>query len=48
MHFRVNLKMKTPTLSCWFAWVVFIELEFTLAFLLIRKAWVDRFVSKGG
>ena len=43
MYFRVNLKIKKPTLYCCFAWIVFIELNFTVAFLLIRETWVDRF-----
>ena len=34
---RVNLKIKKPTLCCCFTWIVFIELNFTVAFLLIRK-----------
>ena len=37
MHFRVNLKMKQPTLCCCFMRIVFIELNFTVAFLLIGK-----------
>ena len=37
IYFRVNLKMKKPTLCCCFTWIVFIELNFTVAFLLIRK-----------
>ena len=45
MYFRVNLKMKKPTLCC-FTWIVFIELNFTGAFLLIRKTWDARFVDK--
>ena len=28
MCFTVNLKLKKPTLSCWFTWIVFIELNF--------------------
>ena len=46
MYFRVNLKMKKPTLCCCFTWIVFIELNFTVAFLLIRKTWDDRFAGK--
>ena len=46
MYFRVNLKMKKPTLCCCFTWIVFIELNFTVAFLLIRKTWYDRFTGK--
>ena len=48
MYFRVNLKMKKPMLCCCFTWIVFIELNFTVAFLLIRKTWDDRFVGKVG
>ena len=40
--FRVNLKKKKPT------WIVFIELNFTVALLLIRKTWNDRFAGKVG
>ena len=29
MYFRVNLKMKKPTLCCCFTWIVFIELNFS-------------------
>ena len=46
MYVRVNLKRKKPTLSCCFAWRVFIELVFTVAFLLIRKTWYDQFAGK--
>ena len=38
MYFRVNLRMKKPT--C-FTWIVFIEFNFTVAFLLIEKTWDD-------
>ena len=48
MYFRVKFKMKKPTLCCCFKWIVFIELNFTVAFLLIRKTWDDRFVGKVG
>ena len=48
MHFRENLKMKKPTLCCWLTWIVFIELNFTVVFMLIRKTWNGRFVGKGG
>ena len=48
MYFRVNLKMKKPMLSCCFKWILFIELNFTVTFLLIRKTWDDRFASKMG
>ena len=47
MYFRVNLKMKKATLCC-FTWIVFIEIHFTVAFLLIRKTWDDRFAGKVG
>ena len=47
MYFRVNLKMKKPTLCCCFTWIVFIELNFTVAFLLIRKTWNDGFDELG-
>ena len=43
---RVNLKMKKPIFCCCFAWIVFIELNFTVACQLTRKTWDDRFVSK--
>ena len=46
MYFRVNLKMKRTT--CCFAWIVFIEFNFTVAFLLMRKTWNSRFVGKEG
>ena len=39
MYFRANLKMKNPTLSCWFTWVVFGKVNFTVTFLLIKKTW---------
>ena len=48
MHFRVNLKMKKQKLYSWFTWTVFIELNFTVAFLLIRKIWDGQFVGKVG
>ena len=48
MYFRANLKMKKPTLCCCFTWIVFIELNFIVAFLLIRKTWEDPFVGKAG
>ena len=43
MHFRLNLKMKKQTLCCCFTWIVFIKLNFTVAFLLIKKTWDGRF-----
>ena len=48
MYFRVNLKMEKPTLYCCFTCIVFIELNFTVAFLLLRKTWDDRFAGKVG
>ena len=48
MYFRVNLKMKKSTLCCSFTWIVFIELNFTVAFLLIRKIWNDGFAGEMG
>ena len=47
MYFRVNLKMKKP-ICCCFAWMKFIELNFTVAFLSIRKTWDDQFPGKVG
>ena len=38
--------MKKPTLCCFFTWILFIELNFTVAFLLIRKTWDDGFAGK--
>ena len=46
MYFRVNLKMKKPMSSCCFRWILFIELNFTVTFLLIRKTWDEQFASK--
>ena len=40
--------MKKPTLDCCFTWIVFIDLNFTVAFLLIRKTWDDQFAIKVG
>ena len=36
-YFRLNLKTKKPTLCYCFTWIVFIELNFRVVFLLIRK-----------
>ena len=47
MNFRRNLKIKKPTLCC-FTWILFIELNFGVAFLLIRKTWDDQFAGKVG
>ena len=46
MCFRVKLKMTSPTLCCCFTWIEFIELNFTVTFLLIKKTCNDRFVGK--
>ena len=48
MYFRVNLKMKKPILCCCFTPIKFLELNVTVAFLLIRKTWDDRFAGKVG
>ena len=48
MYLRVNLKMKRPMLYCCFTWIAFIELNFTAAFLLIRKTWRDQSAGKAG
>ena len=45
-YFRLNLKTKKPTLCYCFTWIVFIELNFRVVFLLIRKTWDDGFASK--
>ena len=37
MYFRMNLKMKKPTLFCCFTWMAFIELNCTVPFMLIKK-----------
>ena len=43
------MKIKKPTLCCCFTWIVFIELTFTVAFLLIRKlGMIDLPVRWGG
>ena len=48
MYFRVNLRMKKPTFCCCFTWIVFIELNFTVAILLIKKTWDDGIANKVG
>ena len=48
MNFKVNLKMKKPTLCCCFTCMVFIELNFTVAFLLIWKTRDDWLAGKVG
>ena len=40
--------MKKLLLCCCFTWMLFIEFNFTVAFLLARKTWDDRFVGKVG
>ena len=48
MYFRVNLKMEKPMSCSCFTCVVFIEHNFTDAFLLIRKTWDDEFTVMVG
>ena len=48
MYFRVMMKMRKPTLCCCFTWIVFIGLDFKVAFLLIRKTWNDQFAGTMG
>ena len=38
--------MKKPNLYYCFTWIVFLELNFTVVFLLIRKTWDDIFADK--
>ena len=38
--------MKKPTFCFCFVWIVFIKLNFTVAFLLIWKTWNDQFFDK--
>ena len=40
--------MKKSTLCCYFTKIIFIELSFTVAFLLIRKIWDEQFDGKVG
>ena len=42
-----ELEKEKPLLCC-FTWTVFIELNFTVAFLLIRKIWDNWFSGKVG
>ena len=42
MYF-INVKMKKPSLCYCFTWIIFIELNFTVVFLVIRKTWEDQF-----
>ena len=46
MYFRVTLKMEKPMICFCFTWMVFIELNFTVAFLLIRKTRDGQFTGK--
>ena len=46
MYFRVNLKMKKPTLYCSFAWIGFIKLNLKVAFLLLRRSGDGRFLGQ--
>ena len=48
MYFQVNLKIKKPKLCCCFIWIVFIELNLTVALLLIRKTLDDQLAGKLG
>ena len=41
-------KWKSQRYVVVFTWIVFIELNFTVAFLLIRKTWDDGFAGKVG
>ena len=40
--------MIRPKLCCCFTWIVFIELNLTVAFLLIKKTWDGVFASEVG
>ena len=48
MYFRMNLKMKKQTLCYCFTCIVFIELNFTVAFLLMTKTGDGWFADKVG
>ena len=48
MYFRVNLKRKKPTFCSLLTWIIFIELNFTSAFQLIRTTLDDQFVGGVG
>ena len=41
-----ELEMKNPMLCCCFTWIVFLELNFTFVFPLIKKNRGDRFAGK--
>ena len=40
------MKMKKLILCCCFTWIVFIKLNFTVTFLLIKTNWDDRSAGK--
>ena len=42
------MKIKKPMLCCCFTWIVFIEINFTVAFLIMRKTCDYQFASKVG
>ena len=48
MYFRVNFKRKKPTFCSLLTWIIFIELNFTVAFQLIRITLDDQFVGGVG
>ena len=48
MYFRANIKMKKPTMCCSFTRIAFIEINFTVTFLLISKTWDGQFGGKVG
>ena len=41
-----ELENEKGNLCCCFTWIVLTELNFTVAFLLIRKTWDDKFAGK--
>ena len=47
-HVLYHERQNEKALCCCFTWIIFIELNFTVAFLVIRKTWEDRFASKMG
>ena len=47
MYFKVNLKMKKPTLCSCFTWIIFIKLNFTVVLLLITKTWMTDLMGVG-
>ena len=48
MYFRVNLKMKKPTLCCCFTWIVFIELNFTVGMADFPLWWGNWGILRNG